>query len=573
MDTQHALKPGTVIASPAHAYTIQSVLGQGGFGITYSATYAEVFNGEVVIVFAAIKEHFISSLSQRDDMTGMVISSAPVAERVASSLRDFTSEARRLQSIAGVNENIVAVRDVFEANGTAYYVMEHLGGINLREYVRAKQKLTLDEAYSLLRPIISALAILHSRRITHLDIKPANIMIASRPDGSPRPVLIDFGLSKHYKDDGSATSTINTQGFTDGYAPLEQYAGITKFSPSSDVYSLMACMLFCITGVTPPKATELADSTALARVMPGSLTPRVRQAAMHAMQSGRRARTPDGAAFLAEMDAAMAKSQEGGARRRVLTAWFKKNFSKKGHAPSRVVRMVRITVAVVICLAVIGVVGVRLVKRHSYVYKVHSFAYRFDDGETLYYLQDDDYNVVLCTKEGGETELQPWAVGTWTGDIGNGMMYFYASTAGNRQNVLFSKGNSYQISMSGNEKATNVTTTLNGSKPHLDLASVMNGEQRFSESREFELSTKLVGTQWYHDDSSGKVWLEFVDRYCVKIHEKGKVVACNYILMSDGTMVLGYDGSSFVSSRLSNYDKGSHMYLKISDKTESFTRR
>ena len=109
---------------------------------------------------------------------------------------------------------------------------------------------------ALMAPIVDAVAYLHRNRLTHLDIKPQNIMLATADDGSMRPVLIDFGLSKHYDANGNATSTVNTLACSDGYSPVEQYSGITTFSPSSDVYALGATMLACLIGKTPQKSTE-----------------------------------------------------------------------------------------------------------------------------------------------------------------------------------------------------------------------------------------------------------------------------------------------------------------------------
>lgn len=126
----------------------------------------------------------------------------------------------------------------------------------MRAYVKKNGKLGEEEMLELMRPIIDAVEFLHKHRMTHLDIKPDNIMLATGEDSRVRPTLIDFGLSKHYGKDGKPTSTINTLGCSDGYAPIEQYGGITTFSPSADVYALGATMLFCLTGKDPKKATE-----------------------------------------------------------------------------------------------------------------------------------------------------------------------------------------------------------------------------------------------------------------------------------------------------------------------------
>lgn len=112
---------------------------------------------------------------------------------------------------------------------------------------------------SIINPIIEAVQYLHGNRMTHLDIKPDNIMLSHDENGNSRPVLIDFGLSKHYDKNGKPTSTINTLGCSDGYAPVEQYAGITTFSPSADIYALGATMWFCLTGMNPKRSSDLNE--------------------------------------------------------------------------------------------------------------------------------------------------------------------------------------------------------------------------------------------------------------------------------------------------------------------------
>lgn len=299
-----ALSPGTVLQSPTRAYTIQAVLGQGGFGITYSATYFDIVDGEMTMMFAAVKEHFISSLSMRDPQTSQVINSTAVAGRVEASLKDFTSEARRLNSLRGANPNIVDVIDVFTANNTAYYVMEHLGNNNLRDYVKSRGTLTLSDTYTLMRPIIEAVAYLHESQITHLDIKPANIMIVGGTVDTPeRPVLIDFGLSKHYDAAGNATSTINSSGFSDGYAPKEQYRGITTFSPASDVYALGATMLYCLTGQRLPSSLDLKPGE-VAGAIPAGVSPGLRRTLERALALDKEDRYLDAGALLVALPVA-----------------------------------------------------------------------------------------------------------------------------------------------------------------------------------------------------------------------------------------------------------------------------
>lgn len=251
------LAPGTVIRGPERSYTILKVLGRGGFGITYLVSGKVRVGNIVVDVRFAMKEHFISSLCSRDGATKSVQFSAPVADQVSRSLKAFIKEARRLQSLGIEHTNVVRINEVFEANNTAYYVMEYIEGASLQDYVRKHGPMSADAAKALLQPLIEAVATLHSNSIAHYDIKPANIMLSEEADGSLRPVLIDFGLAKHYDDAGHATSSIAAAGYSPGYAPLEQYAGICSFSPRCDVYALAATLYFCVTGHAPKAAQQL----------------------------------------------------------------------------------------------------------------------------------------------------------------------------------------------------------------------------------------------------------------------------------------------------------------------------
>lgn len=266
MSEMNVLPAGYVLRGPELTYKIISVLGRGGFGITYLAE-ATVRVGNVSMRGRfAIKEHFMSGECEREGESMRVVCSNPVRERVQNSLKDFISEAHRLHKVGVDHPNIVRVNEVFEANGTAYYVMECLEGEPLSAYVKRRGPLAEDEMLAIMRPVVDAVRYLHSARMTHLDIKPENIMLTHDENDALRPVLIDFGLAKHYDKDGRPTSTINILGCSDGYAPMEQYAGITTFSPAADCYALGATMWFCLTGKTPPKSTALRDGQLAATI-------------------------------------------------------------------------------------------------------------------------------------------------------------------------------------------------------------------------------------------------------------------------------------------------------------------
>lgn len=237
-DIKDSLAVGTLLTSPKRTYRIEKVLGAGGFGITYLVSSEIMVDNVPVVTHFALKEHFVKKSCERKE--SRVCSTSNNSADVEKSRENFISEARRLNKISSSHNNIVRVNENFTANDTAYYAMEFIDGPSLRKVVRqnGNNPLTWDESMRLIIPISDALSYLHENRLTHLDIKPDNIILDSKKGN--RPVLIDFGLSKHYDKKGEATSTIRITGCSDGYSPIEQYVGITTFSPKADVYALAA---------------------------------------------------------------------------------------------------------------------------------------------------------------------------------------------------------------------------------------------------------------------------------------------------------------------------------------------
>lgn len=268
INSESTLKIGTILNNGEWRYKIVDVLGQGGFGITYLAI-GEVKVGNVTTdAKFAIKEHFPSSFCIRQGL--MVLPKDDKVEDYVRSESNFISEAKKIHILGTENENIVKVNEVFEENQTAYYVMQYINGVSLTDYVKSKKKLSYNETLTLLLPIVNAVDFLHKSRINHLDIKPDNIMLHDSIDGKV-PVLIDFGLSLHFKKNGTKTSLNAVMGVTEGYSPLEQYAGIKEFNPATDIYALAATMLYALTGVTPKSASDLKLSevrTTLVKLAP-----------------------------------------------------------------------------------------------------------------------------------------------------------------------------------------------------------------------------------------------------------------------------------------------------------------
>lgn len=269
------LKQGTALERGK--YRIDGVLGQGGFGITYLGE--QIYLGRKV----AIKEFFMDGICVRDDATQAVTAPADTNRGLVERFRrKFIKEAQNIARLK--HRGIVPIIDIFEENGTAYYVMEHLPGGSLAGKVK-QGALPEREALRYIGQVAAALEYVHSQRIMHLDVKPANILL----DEDDNAVLIDFGLAKQYDSTGHQTSTTPV-GISHGYAPLEQYkqGGVEQFTPATDVYSLGATLYKLVTGNTPPEASDVINQGLPA--FPPSVSPAVQKAITAAMQPAVKAR-------------------------------------------------------------------------------------------------------------------------------------------------------------------------------------------------------------------------------------------------------------------------------------------
>ena len=253
-------------------YRIVRFINSGGFGCTYEAEH--VMLGKRV----AIKEFFVKDFCNRDNATGHVtVGTVGKKGLVAKLKKKFIDEARALCSMQ--HPGIVKVSDVFEENGTAYFVMDYIVGGSLQDILNWRGG-ALPEAQALdyIRQAADALQYVHGHNRLHLDLKPGNIMV----DCNGRVVLIDFGASKQYDEcDGENTSTL--LGMTPGYAPIEQMGNdVVKFMPATDIYALGATLYKLLTGITPPSATLLASGETLAP-LPATVGASTRKAVMAAM--------------------------------------------------------------------------------------------------------------------------------------------------------------------------------------------------------------------------------------------------------------------------------------------------
>ena len=237
----YCLRKGTRLIG---RYTIEGVLGQGGFGITYLGM-DELHKKKV-----AIKEFFPQGIVTRNIEYEDTVTVTLVGEKenYDKGKERFLKEAQTM-AMFSKDEGIVKALDFFEINNTAYIVMEYLEGVTLKQYLRENERIDAEDLVELLVPLIEALDEIHSQGLIHRDISPDNIMVL--PDG--RIKLMDFGAARDYTEFGEKSLSIVLK---PGYAPPEQYQTHGVQGPWTDIYALCATMYKCITGENPPDAID-----------------------------------------------------------------------------------------------------------------------------------------------------------------------------------------------------------------------------------------------------------------------------------------------------------------------------
>ena len=225
-------------------YTIDKVLGQGGFGITYLGI-DELHEKKV-----AIKEFFPQGIVTRNIEYEDAVTVTFVGEKdnYNKGKEKFLKEARIMARFSK-DEGIVKAQDFFEINNTAYIVMEYLEGITLKQYLRENERIEPEELLELFVPLIESLDEIHSQGLIHRDISPDNIMVLL----GGKIKLMDFGAARDYTDFGEKSLSLILK---PGYAPPEQYQTHGVQGPWTDIYALCATMYKCLTGENPPDAIE-----------------------------------------------------------------------------------------------------------------------------------------------------------------------------------------------------------------------------------------------------------------------------------------------------------------------------
>ena len=279
INNESMLRVGTILHG---TYRIDRYLSSGGFGNTYVATHIDFDETR------AVKEFFMKGVTQRDgNNTTVSVSNREKVQEFEGQREKFKKEARRLRKLN--NPHIVRVHDLFEENGTAYYVMDYIDGENLKEKLaRSKNPLTESEVESIIPQILDALNEVHANNIWHLDLKPANIMI----DRQGTVKLIDFGASKQFDVQKGGATTGTAISYTQGFAPREQMEQrYEKFGPWTDFYALGATIYNLLTKQRPPMPTDIDDDRSedkhLALPLPAEVSQKMRQLILWLMKTDR----------------------------------------------------------------------------------------------------------------------------------------------------------------------------------------------------------------------------------------------------------------------------------------------
>lgn len=238
------LPTNTILGNGSDQYRIDTVLGPGGFGVTYLARDLR-FDRDV-----AIKEYFPADFAYREGSTTIRSSTRGNDQNFfEQGKRHFLDEARTLAKFR--HEHIVRVLNLFEQFNTAYMVLEFEEGQNLKSWLRTiGHRPSQAELDAILEPLLSALEVVHSKGMFHRDIAPDNIII--RPNG--KPVLIDFGAARHFVREHSHTIGAIVK---HGFSPPEQYTLDTKLQGAwSDIYALSATIYSALVGALPEEASR-----------------------------------------------------------------------------------------------------------------------------------------------------------------------------------------------------------------------------------------------------------------------------------------------------------------------------
>ena len=251
MDTSNMLAQGTLLRNGT--YRVEGSISSGGFGNTYLVVNT-AFNERY-----AMKEFFMRGVNMRGSQQEVTVSVPDNHASFEGQMAKFKKEAQRLRKLH--NDHIVRVHDLFEENGTVYYIMDLIDGESISTTMKkVKKPMAESEVMKLLPQILDALSVVHGQEppLLHLDIKPGNIMV----DRRGTLYLIDFGASKQLHDtNAEMQATSSALAYTPGYAPMEQVEqAMDKFGPWTVFYALGATLYYMLTCEQPPSFTSLSES-------------------------------------------------------------------------------------------------------------------------------------------------------------------------------------------------------------------------------------------------------------------------------------------------------------------------
>lgn len=234
-------------------YIVGKTLGVGGFGITYKAWDLKLEN------VVAIKEYFPSSLVNRAPGSKNIILINNKNEKIFKiGYNRLLDESRYVAKMQG-KANILNVNAFFEENNTTYMVMEYLDGIQLRDIVRKRGKITVNEAIDLIANICDALKVVHSEKIIHRDIAPDNIIVKTDSSGRiNKMTLIDFGNSRL-----SGVNELDEIIVKEGFSPVEQYDNVHRQGAWTDVYAIGATLYYALSGIKPTESRKRKEEDML----------------------------------------------------------------------------------------------------------------------------------------------------------------------------------------------------------------------------------------------------------------------------------------------------------------------
>lgn len=277
------LLPGTVLKQK---YLVGRVLGYGGFGVTYIG-WDQVLQRKV-----AVKEYLPSDFATRSYGSRRVtVFSGEAAEQFQAGLESFLFEARRLAKFNAVAET-VDIYDCFEENGSGYIVMEYLDGATVKEVLRKRRRISVQQARAIALSVLRGLTAVHKEGIIHRDIAPDNIFITK----AGKVKILDFGAARYATAVQSKSLSVILK---PGFAPEEQYRSRGEQGPWTDVYALGATLYCMITGKRPEESIQrLAED----HVKPPSelgitIDPNIENAIMNSLNVRKEYRIQDAQSF------------------------------------------------------------------------------------------------------------------------------------------------------------------------------------------------------------------------------------------------------------------------------------